>query len=148
MAKVKPTRVTQTFDLTTDPDKIARVTARQASWIDLEEHRGLLGAFEQTRRERGGGTEVVFHFTPNEYQQISVELYLGLASVVGIEDEQGSEVFKSSANPRTGGMQIKNAMSLEEFKIALGMLDQEMVEEMHKCVLAVNPQWDPSAQKK
>ena len=69
------------------------------------------------------------------------EAYLTLASIRGITDEAGNELFRHSGT--VDGDMVRGAMSESEFNRVWNRLPPDAVSEIMGYVYELNPTWDP-----
>lgn len=129
--KSKPTE--KTFTLRTDPDGKATVTIRQATFRENMLRADAFSTYRRVYANRPGERDEVFE-TRNSARVWLKEIYITLSGAVGFVDEEGEELFRF----KKGQLD----MSESEFEHIFGQIDDEqLVREIHNCVVTVNPGW-------
>jgi hypothetical protein len=141
--KIKAKPVVRTFNLTTDPDGEATVSVRQAREGETQERLEMLSTITRVYEEAGLGT-MKLQQSVNRRKLMRREAFLTLASITGIVDEEGAEIF--SSRDTVDGQSIRGAMSEATFNMAWDRLPPEVVTEIIGFVYDVNPTWDPENQ--
>lgn len=130
----------ETFDLKSDPDKMASVTVRQASEGEAIERSQLLS---RTRWVDNGMGERAVEQDINYRRLYRREAYLTLGKLTGIlvPDKHGNDVelFRHKETPY--GPKVSAEMSESEFNFAWDRLSGDMVREIVGYVHEVNPDW-------
>jgi len=138
--QIKKKPVVQEFQLKSDPDGIATVTIRQATF----EQDTIRSDAYATRKTTWTPEGAVVEENRNIARVYAKEIYATIVGASGFLDEKKKEIF-SFENGQL-------AMSEFEFNFALGLLDSETVLEIRDCVYKVNPTWgtprDASEQEK
>lgn len=147
--KVKSLPIKQTFDLTSDPEGIAKVTIRQAR---EDENIARQDMFSKITRVfdgegvDGSSQKVRVEVESNDLRLRRRECYLVLENVEGVFGSDAKELFRS-ANSGNGEL-VRNAMTETEFSMSWNQLDEEAREEIYGYVMEVNPTWDQHSSKK
>lgn len=131
--------VVREFSLETGEDGNETVTIRQATFAATRKRSELFAK----RRSIFSDDNMGEYAVEQEWNSADImvrDIYQTLSGVTNIVDEDGNEFFKFK--DRDGVQQL--AMTETEFEKKLGMLPDEMVKEIYKYVLEVNPQWDAS----
>lgn len=138
--QIKKKPIVQEFPLKSDPDGIATVIIRQATF----EQDTLRSDAYAIRRTTWKAEGAVVEENRNIARVYAKEIYATIVGAIGFIDEKKKEIFQFEDG--------KLAMTETEFNEALGLLDSETVLEIRDCVYRVNPTWgtprDASEQKK
>lgn len=138
--QIKKKPIIQEFLLKADPDGLATVTIRQATF-EQDTIRSDAYAMRRTVWKADGA---VVEENRNIARVYAKEIYATIVGATGFIDEKKKEIFAFEDG--------KLAMTETEFYEALGLLDSETVLEIRDCVYKVNPTWgtprDASEQKK
>lgn len=139
--KIASKAVTETFKLKSDSDSEApaTVTIKQASWGADKIRSELFAKRTQVFKDVDFG-EYKVESSWNPYEVQAREIWLTMCGATGfVDDTTGEELFRfRSTKDGTSAWD----MSEHQFQQALSRLGTEVVEEIHKFVLKVNPQWD------
>lgn len=129
-AQIKPP-VIKTFTLT-EVDKFLEnegtpttLTVRQAKQREFEKREALYGASQIVTRMGPEGLEIAQTVSYQEQMRIETGLVFEDCDLLAVD---GSRLFDTSKR---------------SFDEAWASLDEFICEEMHKCVLEVNPTWAP-----
>lgn len=141
--KVLSKPVTETFTLESDPDGVASVTIRQATFGDEKAVADLTR--KRTRKWKEGVQEIALEDEYSFPEEQSLKIYLTLADATGffVVDKDGNEKPAFQFADFSGVSRPKNKI---EFFATLDRLSPKVVEEIYEKVKKVNPQWDPKAQ--
>lgn len=135
--KIASLPTVESFKLETDPEGKAEVTIAQATFGQDREREELFKkqsyVFDDDAR---GRTEWRQDF--NRKDLVLLEIYLTLTDAVGITDEDEKDFFDFDNRP----VGIRRVKSRNKFLEQISKMPSEVVEELHRCVLKVNPQWD------
>ena len=127
--QIKSKPITQEFALATDPDKVARITVKQATF---GEDKQRADSYATSTRYWKEGVGMVIEQNENRARLIAKEIYTTLVSATGfLKDGKEAFAFKNGKLDMTEG----------EFYAQLDELDGDMVKEMVDCVYKVNPTW-------
>lgn len=139
--KIKAKAVLQSFNLTSDPEGQATVTVRQAREGETQER---IDMFSTTTRiyEETDGAQLKLQQNVNRRKLMRKEAYLTLASITGIVDESGEELFRSKET--VDGPSIRAGMSETAFNLTWDRLPPEVATEIVEFVYETNPTWDPN----
>lgn len=133
--------VEKLFKLKTDPDGEATITVRQATFGDNKQIADLTAKTIRRWSDREAGPiELEQEF--NYLEERALRIYLTVTNISGILDDETSQPlfeFKEFGK-------VSRPKSKDNFFGALEKLPNQVVEEMHQCVLDMNPQWDPTRQ--
>jgi len=113
-----------------DPNEPTRVAIRRASFRDESKHDQRFAAW-QAKVQDGSLSLSGPRYAPAEI--VEYEIYLVLADC-NILDADGKPLFDF--------VDGRLAMSEAEFKQKIGKLPEDLILEIHKYVLEVNPQWN------
>jgi hypothetical protein len=131
----KPTM--QEFELTTDPDGVAKVVIKQATFAQTRFRNELLSKRRYITEDEIGGRSAMEQDW-NASDVMARDIFLTLADASGFPVDDGEELFKFREGKNGLGVLDMNEIT---FGVKLGLLPDEVVEEIHDCVLRVNPQW-------
>jgi hypothetical protein len=129
--------VTKSFNLTNDPDQIAKITVKQLTVGAVHDLQAARLDFTERRiYETPDGGKAVFE-TGGQDPRLKVRfLWLSLADATGFYvDEDNTELLKFKE--RDGVMVCD--MGIDEFARAIAKVTPEVYEEMFECALEVNP---------
>ena len=122
-----------------DPDGPIIIGVREAREAELEKRYELFKQREQVVND--GLKEVVYRQSLNLYRVRDKELYLTLAYVKGIIDEQTNrELFQHGTDAR-GSLRVSAGMTEDQFLDALSLLPVDVVNAMSNYVHKINPGW-------
>ena len=127
--QIKSKPITQEFPLITDPDKLARITIKQATFGEDKQRADSYAVSQRYWKE---GVGMVIEQNENKARLIAREIYLTMIGGSGFLKD-GKEVFAFKNG--------KLDMTEGEFYVQLDELDGGMVKEMSDCVYKVNPTW-------
>lgn len=127
--QIKKKPIIQEFQLKSDPDGIATVTIRQATF----EQDTIRSDAYATRRTIWRAEGAVVEENRNIARVYAKEIYATIVGASGFLDEKKKEIFAFEDS--------KLAMTETEFYEAIGLLDSETVLEIRDCVYRVNPTW-------
>jgi hypothetical protein len=128
--KSKPT--IKTYTLKSDPDGQASVTIRQATFKE-DMLRGDAFATRRVLWANHPSERTITEENRNPARMYVKDIYVTLVDAKGFLDENSKELFDFKEN--------RLAFSEEVFTDKLGLLDADVVTEMHNCVLRTNPTW-------
>lgn len=126
----------QQFPLTgIDPSGETIVEIKQATQAAVERRAAATESRTHILGEGENQVKIISKFNYPELQR--VEAYLTMTSC-NVEAADGGHLFKFKQS-RSGFPMLD--MSEEDFELAWGRLPSEVADEIHNCVLAVNPMW-------
>jgi hypothetical protein len=128
---IKP--VVKTFKLLSDPEGVAEIVVRQATQGDAHKRMDLFKKSSRVYRE----DEWQVNYEYNSLDQVEVEVWLTLESILGVVDDEGNELFGS----HQVGSRMHSAPSLARFKELWNSLPVDVAAEIHDKVIEMNPEW-------
>jgi len=137
--KIIAETIEKSFKLLTDPEEKAEVSFRQATFGEDIARQEMFAKRTQVFTDGDDGEYRV----EQAYNQLDIhvrEIFLTLSAATGFVDKVGNEVFRFKDYEGKHGLDMNEA----EFRKHLLRMTTEQVNEMHKRMLEVNPQWDPN----
>lgn len=132
--KIESKPITKEFRLKADPSGETFVIIRQATVGDNQRRYNLLAnvTFVMMSEENGGDREIKQRINFFEQMRLDAFLTLGDCNIMSSEDEGLFKFHKGKVRDQ------------REFEAAWDSLPPAWAEEIHKYVLSVNPDWDPT----
>lgn len=137
--KILSAPITRTFNLQSDPDGLAAVTIRQATFAEDRERQELFAKIRMIFDDERRG-QIVQENSPSTGEIMQLEIALTLAGAEGIEDEEGNPIFHFKEHAG-----VSRVAERGQFYRALGRLPGEAVREIWGYVREVNPQFRGAA---